>query len=140
MTANNSRMLFVNLPVRDPKRSMDFFTRLGFKFNPQFTTEEAACMIIGKDAYAMLLREDFFSTFAKKPVPDATRVTGGLYAVMVSSRDEVDRMVHEALAAGGSPAADKMDQGPMYGWSFYDPDGHHWEVGWMDPAVVQPVG
>ncbi|WP_309242973.1 VOC family protein [Hyalangium versicolor] len=137
MSASGSRMLFVNLPVKNLKRSVEFFTRLGFKFNPQFTDDKATCMIISEQAFVMLLVEDRFKDFAKKPISDANSQTEGIFALSASSRAEVDELVKTALAAGGKPAADPMDHGFMYGWSFFDVDGHHWEVMWMDPSHVQ---
>jgi len=123
-----SRKMFVNLPVRDLKRSVDFFTKLGFTFEPKFTDENATCMIVGEDAFVMLLVERFFETFTRTH-------TEGLFAISAGSRAEVDQLVKTAVAAGGAYAVDPQDHGFMYGWSFYDPDGHHWEVFWMDAAA-----
>ena len=136
MTENRSRKMFVNLPVRDLKQSMDFFGKLGFSFNPQFTDEKAACVIIGEDAYVMLLTEAFFRTFTRKELCDTSKYSEGLFALSCNSRAEVDEMVKTAIAAGGKHAVDPQDHGFMYGWSFYDLDGHHWEVIWMDPKAV----
>jgi len=136
MTENRSRKMFVSLPVRDLKQSMDFFGKLGFSFNPQFTDEKAACMIIGEDAYVMLLTEAFFRTFTRKELCDTSKYSEGLFALSCNSRAEVDEMVKTAIAAGGKHAVDPQDHGFMYGWSFYDLDGHHWEVIWMDPKAV----
>ena len=136
MPANNSRKVFVNLPVRDLKRSMEFFTKLGFEFNKQFTDDKAACMIFSAEAYAMLLTEPFFRTFTKREICNTSTHTEGLFALSCTSRAEVDELVNKALAAGGQRAMDPVDHGFMYGWSFYDPDGHHWEVLWMDPAKI----
>jgi uncharacterized protein len=132
-----SRMIFVNLAVKDLKRSMDFFTALGFSFNQQFTDEKAACMIISDQAFVMLLTEPFFRTFTKREPSDTTRVTEALYALSCESKAEVDQLVRKAIDNGGTHAMDPTDHGFMYAWSFYDPDGHHWEVLWMDPAAVQ---
>jgi uncharacterized protein len=132
-----SRKIFVNVPVRDLKRSMEFFSKLGFEFNPKFTDENAACMIVSQEAYVMLLTEPFFKTFIKKELCDAQRQTEALFALSCESRAEVDQLVDAALAAGGQRAGDSQDHGFMYAWSFYDLDGHHWEVLWMDPAAVQ---
>jgi predicted lactoylglutathione lyase len=137
MAIANPRKLFVNLPVRDLKRSMEFFAALGFTFNPQFTDEKAACMVISEDAYAMLLQESFFKTFTTRPIVDARQQTEGIFALSCSSRAEVDEMLKKALDAGGAPAMPSQDHGFMYGNSFYDVDGHHWEVMWMDPSFVQ---
>lgn len=137
MGTNSSRKTFINLPVRDLKRSMDFFAKLGFEFNPKFTDDNAACMIISPEAYAMLLREPFFKGFTKKEICQTSTHTEALVALSCESREEVDGLVRTAIAAGGSHAMDPMDHGFMYAWSFYDPDGHHWEVFWMDPKAVQ---
>jgi predicted lactoylglutathione lyase len=125
--------MFLNLPVADLARSVAFFTALGFSFNPSFGDERATAMVVGDEAFVMLLVEDFFTTFTGQPVPSSREVVIGLSA---SSPSEVDDLVLRALAAGGARAQDKMVDGPMYGWSFLDPDGHHWELIWMDPAVV----
>jgi len=138
MAANRARKLFVNLPVKDLKKSMEFFTKLGFTFNQQFTDHTAASMILSEEAYVMLLTEAKFKDFTKKPIADPRAVTGALFALSAESRAEVDELVKTALAAGGTHAAEPMDHGFMYGWSFYDLDGHHWEVFWMDPKMVQP--
>src|SRR5438046_594867 len=137
MANNNSKKIFVNLAVRDLKRSMDFFKALGFEFNPQFTDDKAACMIVSGEAFVMLLTEPFFQTFTKKTICDTSSQTEGLFALSCGSRAEVDEMVKKAMAAGGKHAMDPQDHGFMYGWSFYDVDGHHWEVLWMDPKVQQ---
>ena len=137
MSTPNGRKMFVNLAVRDLKRSVDFFTKLGFTFNQKFTDENATCMIVNDDAYVMLLVEPFFKTFTKRQICDTKTQTEGLFALSVGSRAQVDEMVKTAVAAGGSHALDPQDHGFMYGWSFYDPDGHHWEVFWMDPKEAQ---
>lgn len=131
-----TRQIFVNLAVRDLKQSMDFFGKLGFQFNPQFTDENAACMIVNDGAFVMLLSEPYFKTFTKKAVCDTSSQTEGLFALSCGSKAEVDRMVQIAVGAGGSYAMEPKDYGFMYNWSFYDPDGHHWEVLWMDPAGI----
>ena len=131
------RKLFVNIPVNDLQRSIDFFEALGFTFNTQFTDATATAMLVGEDAYFMLLTKEKFESFSKRPLGDARRETNALYAVGVNSRADVDEMVKKAVASGGSHALEPQDHGFMYGWSFYDPDGHHWEVFWMDPAAVQ---
>ena len=136
MAANRSRKLFVNLAVRDLKKSMELFSKLGFEFNPKFTDDKAACMIISEEAYVMLLAEPFFKTFTKREICDTNTHTEGLFALSCESRAEVDAMVKKAVAAGGKHAMDPMDHGFMYGWSFYDLDGHHWEVLWMDPSAL----
>ena len=129
--------LFVNIPVSDLQRSVTFFEALGFTFNAQFTDATATAMLVGEDAYFMLLTKEKFASFAKRPLGDASTTTSALYALGVESRAAVDEMVNRAVANGGSHALDPQDHGFMYGWSFYDPAGHHWEVFWMDPSVVQ---
>jgi predicted lactoylglutathione lyase len=137
MTTQHTRNIVVNMSVRDLKRSMEFFSKLGFEFNPKFTDDNAACMIINKDAYVMLLNETFFKTFTKRVICDTRTHTEALFAISCASRAEVDETVKKALAAGGKPAMDAQDHGFMYGHSFYDLDDHHWEVLWMDPAAAQ---
>ena len=126
--------IFMNLPVRDLDRSVQFFTALGFKFNQDYTDENATCMVINDDAFVMLLVEKFFKTFTAKEIVDATSATEAIMAFSVDSREVVDQMVGKALAAGGSESQPVQDYGFMYSHSFQDPDGHLWEVIWMDPA------
>ena len=128
--------LFVNIPVSDVQRSIRFFEALGFSFNPQFTDATATCMLVGEDAYFMLLDRQRFAGFSKRPAGDPRAQTNALFALGVASRAEVDAMVERAVAAGGSHALEPQDHGFMYGWSFYDLNGHHWEVFWMDPAAI----
>lgn len=130
------RKLFVNIPVSDLQRSITFFEALGFSFNTHFTDATATCMLVGEDAYFMLLTRERFAGFAKRPQGDPAKETNALFSLSASSREEVNRIVKTAVAAGGSHAAEPQDHGFMYGWSFYDPDGHHWEVFWMDPNAL----
>jgi predicted lactoylglutathione lyase len=132
-----SREIFVNVPVRDLPKSKEFFAALGFTFNAQFTDEKAACMIVNEKAYFMLLTEPFFRGFMKNEICDTSTHTEALFALSCTSKAEVDQMVRKALDGGGRPAMDPTDHGFMYSWSFYDLDGHHWEVLWMDPTTVQ---
>jgi len=136
MAATSSPKIFVNLPVKDLDRSVAFFTKLGFEFDPQFTDENATCMIVNDGAFVMLLVEDFFKSFTKKGVADATAGTEAILALSADSRKRVDELVNTALAAGAEPSNDPMDQGPMYGWSFQDLDGHLWEVIYMDESAL----
>lgn len=131
------KQIFVNLPVKNLDRSMDFFSALGFDFNAQFTNEDAACMMIAENIYAMLLTEPMFKGFTPKEIADATKTTEVLTALMVDSRGDVDEMMGNALKAGGIEVRDPQEHGFMYGRSFSDPDGHIWEVFWMDPAHVR---
>jgi predicted lactoylglutathione lyase len=135
-TPTTPRKLFVNIPVDDLQRSIEFFEALDFSFNQQFTDATATCMLVGEDAYFMLLTKDAFTGFSKRPIGDRGTETNALFAVSVNSRAEVDAMVEKAIAAGGSHAVEPQDHGFMYGWSFYDLDGYHWEVFWMDPSAV----
>ena len=132
-----ARKLFVNLPVRDLARSVDFFTSLGFTFNPQFTDDKVACMVVSGEAFFMLLTDPFFRTFTKRQPADTAKSTEAMFALSCDSKAEVDEMVRKAIDAGGKHAMDPIDHGFMYGWSFYDLDGHHWEVLWMDPNAIQ---
>jgi len=132
-----ARKIFVNLPVKRLDRSIAFFKALGFAFNPQFTDETAACMVVSEDIFAMLLTEEKFAGFTPKPIADATKTTEVLTALSMDSRGEVDRMVDAALAAGATPAGEAMDMGFMFLRSFNDLDGHIWEIFWMDPAHLQ---
>ena len=127
--------IFVNLPVKDLDKSVAFFTKLGFQFNPQFTDENATCMIISEDSFVMLLVEKFFQTFTKKKVADATQTTEVLIALSADSRQKVDEMVNAAVEAGGSLYSDAQDHGWMYQRSFQDPDGHQWEITYMDMSA-----
>lgn len=129
-------MLFVNLPVTDLQRSMRYFGDLGFSFEEKFTDESAACMVLSGKAFVMLLSSEKFEGFCAKPVGDPHDATVVLIAISADSREGVDELVDGALAAGGSPHRDADDYGFMYSRSFCDPDGHVWEVVWMDPAAV----
>ena len=133
-----SHKLFVNVAVKDLDTTIDFFTKLGFAFNPQFTDEKATCMVLGEDAYVMFLVEDFFSTFTTKSLCDTATSIEAILAISVDDRAAVDTLVDEALAQGGAPANEPQDHGFMYSRSFLDPNGHLWEVLWMDLAAVQP--
>jgi predicted lactoylglutathione lyase len=127
--------IFVNLPVKDLNKSVEFFTKLGFKFNPQFTDENATCMIIGEDSFVMLLVEKFFQTFTKKKIADATKTTEVLIALSADSREKVDDIVNKAIEGGGTLYNDTQDQGWMYQRSFQDLDGHQWELIYMDMSA-----
>jgi predicted lactoylglutathione lyase len=136
-----SRQIFVNLPIADMQRSKAFFTALGFSFNPQFTNEQGACMVIADDIYAMLLVKPFFQTFIDTDIADATRTTEVLTCLSCASREEVDELVRKAVAAGGKAHRQPQDHGFMYGHGFVDPDGHVWELVHMVPgAQVKHAG
>lgn len=124
--------IYVNLPVKDLERSKAFWGALGFEFNPQFTDQNAACMIIGPDAYVMLLVEPFFKDFTRKPISNAREATEVLLCLSRTSRAGVDEMVEKARAAGGSVPTEPRDYGFMYQHGFEDPDGHIWELAYME--------
>jgi predicted lactoylglutathione lyase len=129
--------IFVNLPVKDLNKTVEFFTKLGFTFNPQFTDENATCMIVGKDIFVMLLVEKFFKTFTKKEISDTTKNTEAIVALSAQSREEVDQMMEKVLDAGGREARDPQDHGWMYGRSFEDINGHLWEIFYMDESAMK---
>lgn len=128
--------IFVNLPITNLARSVEFFNALGFTFNQQFTSEDTTCMIIGDNIYAMLLEKDRFQSFVDKPIADS-KSSEVLIALMVNSKDEVIRLANAAFSAGARRYKEPEDHGFMYSWGFEDLDGHIWELGWMDPAHIQ---
>ncbi|OIJ69730.1 glyoxalase [Streptomyces mangrovisoli] len=130
-------MLFVSIPVTDLERSKAFFEKLGFGFNPKFTDESSACMLVGEHAFVMLLDREKFAEYSKLPIADPTTHALALYSFGVSSRAEVDTVSAAALAAGATEADGAEDYGFMYSRSFFDLDGHGWQVMWMDPAAVE---
>jgi uncharacterized protein len=129
--------IFVNLPVKDLNNTIDFFTKLGFKFNPQFTDENATCMIVGEDIFVMLLVEKFFKTFTKKEICDTSKDTEVIVALSVESREKVDQMINKALESGGKESREPQDHGWMYGRSFEDINKHLWEIIYMDESAVK---
>lgn len=134
-----STKIFVNLPVRDLKQSVDFFTQLGFSFNAQFTDETATSMVVSDDIYVMLLTHDKFKTFTPKPISDATKSTEVLVCLSVENRAAVDDMIRKAIAAGGATYSEPQDHGFMYAHGFQDLDGHIWEIMFMEPSAIHPV-
>ena len=131
------KQIFVNLPVKDLKKTIEFFKKLGFDFNPQFTDENATCMIIGENIYAMLLLEKFFKGFIPgKEIVDSFKSTEVLVALSAESREEVDQMTGNAVSAGGSEYREAEDHGWMYGRAFQDLDGHIWEILYMDESKM----
>ena len=132
-----ARKIFVNLAVKDLDKAVEFFTKLGFSFDPRFTDKTATCMIVSDEAFVMLLVESKFREFTKKELADATTQTEAILALSAESREQVDELADKALEVGGSPANDPMDMGVMYGRSFQDLDGHLWEVIWMDPSALE---
>lgn len=132
MVAIRAKQIFVNLPVQDLKKSVEFFTKVGFEFEANFTDESATCMIIGENIYAMLLVEERFQSFISKKISNAAETTEVIVALSVDSREQVDVIVQAALNAGGKPSNEPQNHGFMYGWSFQDLDDHLWEVSYMD--------
>jgi hypothetical protein len=130
--------IYVNLPVHDLARSTAFYRALGYEFDPQFSNEQGACLMLGPKLYAMLLTRPFFETFSTRPVADATQTTGVLVCLSCDSRAEVDGLVARALAAGGRMPRAPQDHGWMYMQCFEDPDGHVWEL--MHMAGAPPDG
>ncbi|MBD2259311.1 VOC family protein [Pseudanabaena sp. FACHB-2040] len=131
-----ARKIFVNLPVKDLNQSIEFFTKLGFSFNSQFTDETATCMIVSRDIFVMLLTHDKFKTFTPKAICDTTQSTEVLVCLSCDSRDEVDTIVRQAVNAGGKTYSDPQDHEFMYGHGFQDLDGHNWELMYMNPSAV----
>lgn len=133
-----STQIFVNLPVKDLSRSMAFFTSLGFAFDPKFTNEDAACMVVAENIHVMLLVEPFFLTFTKKALCDATKSTEVLLCLSCESRAQVDEVVAKAVVAGGRVAREPQDHGFMYDHAYEDLDGHIWELIYMAPDMNEP--
>ncbi|HMF90466.1 MAG TPA: VOC family protein [Candidatus Angelobacter sp.] len=129
--------IFVNLPVSDLKKSMAFFTSLGYTFNAQFTDETAACMVVSDDIFVMLLTKPKFKSFTPKEICDATKSTEVLVCLTSESRQKVDELVRKAVAAGGKVHQEPQDHGFMYGHGFQDLDGHIWELFYMEPSATK---
>jgi predicted lactoylglutathione lyase len=132
-----SRLLFLNLPVADLRASRAFFAELGFEFNEKFCDAGAACMVVSEGAFVMLLQRDRFAEFVTKPLPNGAETTGLTVCVSAESRAEVDSLIDAAGNAGAGDAKGPQDYGFMYQRSFYDLDGHLWEIAWMDPVAVE---
>lgn len=131
------QMIFVNLAVNDVDTSKKFFTEIGYTINPQFSTDDCACVVISDTIVAMMLSKQRYADFTKKQIADSTKTSEVLLCLSAESREKVDELVDDAIAAGGSASGETQDHGFMYGRAFDDPDGHTWEVMWMDPAAVQ---
>jgi uncharacterized protein len=132
-----TRQIFVNLPVKNLNKSVEFFTKLDFTFNPQFTNEDATCMIVDKNIFVMLLVEKYFQTFTPKEICDASKSTEVLVSLSFKSRAEVDAMVAKAISAGGTTYKEPNDMGSMYQHGFQDLDGHLWEIFFMDESAIE---
>lgn len=131
------QMIFVNLPVKDLDKSKAFFAALGFSFNPQFTDDTAACMVVSDTIFVMLLTHEKFRSFSPKPIADTSQALQVLLTLSRESREAVDTIVAAALAAGGTSTDEPQDHGFMYDHSFLDRDGHAWGVMWMDPSALR---
>ena len=131
-----SKKIFVNLPVENLEKSKTFFGAIGYRFNPKYTNEDAACMVVSDDIFVMLLTHKFFKTFIDKAIANAHKTTEVLVCLSESSREAVDAHLEKALEAGATETRDPQDHGFMYGRSFNDLDGHIWEIMWMDEAAA----
>ena len=131
-----AREIYLNMVVGDLKKSMAFFTHLGFTFNAKFTDENAACMVISETIYCMLQTQESFGRFTKKTIIDPHQMSECIFALSATSRDEVDEMANKVLEAGGSMYRDTEDYGWMYLKSFEDLDGHMWEIAHMDESKM----
>lgn len=131
-----SMKTFVNLPVKDLAKTIEFFTELGFSFNQQFTDENAACMIISEEAYAMLLVEPMFSGFTQREIADTSTTSEVLLGLSTESREQVDDLADKAIAGGAQTLGDAQDDGFMYMRGFRDLDGHQWSFLYMDMSAI----
>ena len=131
--------IYVNLAVRDLARSRVFFSALGYRFEPKFSNESGACLVLGENLFAMLLTHDFFKRFTGKPLVDASHATEVLVGLNCGSRAEIDGLVAKALAAGGTAPRAPQDHGFMYGHGYHDLDGHIWELMHMDTSAAANV-
>ena len=136
MPKGPAKQIFVNLSVKDLKKTMEFFKAIGFTFNPKFTDDKAACLVIGDNIFAMLILEKYFKTFNKKAVTDTSQSAEVMLAIAFENRQKVDEIADKALKSGGSPSMPPQDHGWMYSRSFQDPDGHLWETFTMDESNV----
>jgi uncharacterized protein len=134
--AFQSKNIFINLSVKDLNKSISFFEALDFEFNPQFSDETTACMIISDHIYAMIMVEERFKEFTKKEIVDTTTSAEAIFSLTAENRDQVDEFVNKALASGGKPSSDPQDHGFMYIWGFQDLDGHLWEIAYMDESAL----
>jgi len=132
-----AQLIFVNLPVADLEKSKAFYSAVGAVNEPKFTDANGACMVISESIFVMLLTHDFFKTFTDKQIPDATKTCQVLLCISRDSREGVDTITEQAIAAGGRETRAPQDMGGMmYSRSFEDLDGHVWEPMWMDPAAA----
>jgi predicted lactoylglutathione lyase len=132
-----TKKIFVNLPVKDLNSAVEFFTKLGFRFNPKFTNNNATCMIISEDIFVMLLVEEFFRTFTKKEICNTSKSIEAIIALSAESRENVDEMINKAIEAGGTEPRKPQDHGWMYDRAFEDIDGHLWEIVYMNDSELE---
>ena len=132
-----AKQIFVNLPVKDLGKTIEFFKKLGFEFNPQFTDEKATCMVVNENIFVMLLVEKFFKTFTQKEICDTSKNTEVIIALSTENREKVDQMLENVIKAGGKESRKPQDHGWMYGRSFEDLDGHIWEIIYMDEKALK---
>jgi predicted lactoylglutathione lyase len=128
--------IYLNMPIKDLKRSVEFFTTLEFKFNPQFSSEDSTCMIVGENIFAMLCEENKFKGFIPKPIaePGSTEI---ILSLQCESKDQVNFLAETAFAQGGRKINEAEDQGFMYSWAFEDLDGHAWDLFWFNPEHAE---
>jgi uncharacterized protein len=131
-------LIAVNLPVADLKTAMTFYEALGFKFNPQFSDDTAACLVLNDTAIAMLLTHEKFRSFSDAPIPDSGKTIGVMVALALENRDAVDALMNTALAAGGTEPRPANDYGFMYQRTMADPDGNRWEPFYMNMSQMPP--
>ncbi|MBB6669419.1 VOC family protein [Cohnella nanjingensis] len=134
--AYKANHVYVNLPVKDLNRTKEFFSSIGFEFNPQFSDDKSACMVINDNTFVQMLAESYFRTFVDKPVADVASAAGGIIALSADSREHVDELADKALTAGGKQFKEPADHGFMYVRSFEDLDGHLWEIAYMDMSAM----
>ena len=127
-----AKQIFINLAVKDLRKSMDFYTALGFTNNPQFSDDSGKCMVWSENIFVMILTHEKFASFATKPLADTKSKLAGLFSLSVDSLDEVNRIIANGLNAGGTEPHEIRDYGFMQQRSIEDPDGHTWEIFYMD--------
>ncbi|WP_042150192.1 VOC family protein [Paucisalibacillus sp. EB02] len=134
--AFKSKNIFINLPVKDVKKSTNFLTEIGFELNTQFSNESTSSIIINDNIFALIMNEERFKEFSKKEIVDTTTASEAIFCLSAESREQVDELVNKALSAGGKTDTEPQDHGFMYGWGFQDLDGHLWEVVYMDENAL----
>ena len=131
--------IFINLPVKDLEKSMNFYTKMGFSNNPNFSDDSAKCMVFSEEIYVMLLTHDRFKTFITKPITDVSKTISALLSISVESVDKMNEIVTNALTAGGNEPIEPKDHGFMQQRTLEDLDGHTWEIFFMDMSKFPPA-